>query len=292
MAAEYTDLYRVREYLSLASYETGDDRTLLSFIREASRAIDRFTQRRFYPRLEVRRYDYERARYLRLDDDLLEVRSLTTQNGACTIASSVYWLSGGSNWNYSPYNEIVLDETAASMFSFSGTPRRANAVSGLWGFHTDWPSAFRNTGTSLPASMSADTSVLNLAGAGSFGAGASDTEFNYPRVSVGATLKIGDEYIRILDGGSTATLTLVERGAHGTVAASHASGASIAKFLPEPEIETAARRLAAWKYAAKDAPFQAKIAFPALGEISIPQAWPPDVLDSLMRFKRYRLGLV
>lgn len=284
MTNEYTNLARVRLYLSLASQNTQDDRILLNFMGRASRAIDRYTRRKFYPRQETRFFDYEKPQEVRLDDDMLALTTLKYQNGACTISSGVMWLGTGKSWNYPPYDRIVLDKSSGSVLNYSGTPQRAIEVTATWGYHEDWANAWVDTGTSLAGAYNIGAGSLSLAGAGSAGTGASDIEGDFPRMGVGDILKIGEQYFSVT-GGTTSGNDVMIRGAmNGTTAASYASGASIARFAPEPDIEWATRRLVVWEYGQKDTPYETKTANVQFGTISVPTSWPSDVRDRIDRF--------
>ena len=293
----YTNLARVRDHLGLntgpASGTTADDATLLNFMGRASRSIDRYTRRKFYPRVELRRYDYKDAQKVFLDDDLLELTTLATQNGACTVASGVLWLSTGDNWNRPPYDSIIVDDSSGSVLNFSGTPKRANEVSGIWGYHEDWSNAWVDTGACLNDAYSASGTSLGLAGAGSVGAGASGVFGEHPRIAVGNLLKIGDEYLQVLGGGTSGNASVLVRGfMNGTTAAAHASGASIARFEPEPDIEWATRRLTGWLFGQKDSPYTNKTAFVQIGQIEIPTAMATDVRQKIDRYVRATIQVV
>lgn len=291
----YTTLDSIRKYATLASQSTADDEALLNLIDQASRAIDRYTHRKFYPRLETRFYDHPKqdSRALRLDDDLLDLKTFKTMNGACTVASGVMWLSTGGQWNYPPYDKIILKHNSGSVLNFSGTPQRSNEVTGVWGYHEDYAQAWVNTGTSLAADYTASAGSISLAGAGSYGAQASDVNGIAPRIAVGDTLMIANHYFAVTAGSASGNgIVIVRPYINGTVPASIvsggsiASGASIAKWAPEPDIEWAAKRLTAWTYGQRDTPYQNITVNRALGTIQIPQSWPPDVLDRMERFKR------
>ena len=287
----YTNLARVRDYLGLnsaaASGNTADDATLMNFIGRASRSIDRYARRKFYPRNELRRYNYKDSGKVSLDDDLLELTTLATQNGACTVGSGVMWLSTGDNWNRPPYDTIVLDDSSGSVLNFSGTVQRANEVTGTWGYHEDWANAWVDTGASLNDAYSASGTTLGLAGAGSVGAGASDVWGEHPRIAPGDLLKIGDEYFQALGGGTSGNASVVVHGyMNGTTAANHGSGASIARFAPEADIEWATRRPTGWLFGQKDVPYSNKTAFVQLGTIEIPQGLATDIKQKIDRFVR------
>lgn len=287
----YSRLSAVKEYLNFNTTEASgnlvDDATLVNFINRASRAVDTYTRRRFYPRYETRLYDYIDSTAIRLDDDLLALSALRTQNGASLVASGVLYLATGENWNRPPYDRIVLKSDSGSALQYSGTAQRANEVVGWWGYNENYPDAWVDTGTSLLINYTASAGSINLAGAGSFGTGASDLFGEHPRISVGDLLKIGEQYFHVLASGSAGNnIALVKPYANGTSGASAGSGASIARFYYEPDIEWATRRLATWLYAGRDTPFQNKTAFVQFGTLEIPVGLAVDVKQKLERFKR------
>jgi len=282
----YSNLTAVKDYLAHASPDSSDDAILLTFIRNASRAIDKYTRRKFYPRVETRFYNNDNIKTILLDEDLLALQTLKTQSGACTVGSPVMWMQTGEVHNFPPFNRIVISDSQGSVLSYSGTPQRSQEVTGTWGYHEDYNNAWLDTGTSLAVNYTASAPSMNLAGAGSAGTGASDAWGNAPRMSVGDLLKIGDQMFHITGAGSAATIVNVLPYANGTTAVSHASGASIAKFVYEPDIEFATRRLAAWSYAQRQTPYEVRSAFPALGEVTINESLPLDVKERIERFKR------
>lgn len=283
----YTTLDAVRRYLGLASANSSDDELLNNFMRRASRSIDRYTRRKFYPRVDTRYYNLaEDSQVVKLDDDLLEVTTLKTQNGACTVASSVFWAGTGESWNHPPYDRIVFDTSTGCTLNYSGTPQRATEVTGVWGYHEDWANAWIDTGTSLAANYNASGASLSLAGAGSAGTGASDVYGDAPRIAVGDLLKVGDEYLYVMGGTTSENNVLVHGYMNGTTAASHPSGTSIARFAPEADIEWSTRRLTAWLFGQKDSPYTNKQAFVQLGTIELPEAVAKDVKDKIDRFMR------
>ena len=292
MANEYTTLAKVRDYLGMntgaASSNTQDDALLLNFANRASRAIDRHCRRKFYPRSETRFYDDAEAQRIQVDDDLLGVTSLVTQNGACALSSGLYWPKTGDNWNRPPYDSIEIDTSSGSTLYYSGTPQRSNRVVGIWGYHESYPDdAWIDTGTSLLANYSASGGTIALAGAGSVGAGASDVNGEHPRISPGDILKIGDEFFSVLGGGTSGNgSVIVKPYQNGTTATAHASGASIAKWAAEPDIEWSTRRLVGWMFGQKDTPYQNKTAFVQLGTLEIPVGLANDIKSKIDRFVR------
>jgi len=213
----YTTLAQVRQYLTMASANNSDDDLLIRFMRRASNAIDTYCRRKFYPHIEVRKYDLVNSDMVKLDKELLELTTLATQNGACAVGNTVLFLGTGKNWNRPPYDRIVIDSSSGSTLNYSGTPQKANHVTGIWGYHEDWGNAWVDTGTSLANAYTASAASITLAGAGSVGVGASDVYGEYPRISVGNLLKIDSEYFYVIGGATSGNgTTTVLPYANGT----------------------------------------------------------------------------
>jgi len=100
-------------------------------------------------------------------------------------------------------------------------------------------------------------------------------------------LKIGDQYLQALGGGTSGNASVLVHGfMNGTTATSHASGASIARFAPEPDIEWATRRLTGWLFGQKDSPYTNKTANVQFGVIEIPQGMATDIKQKIDRYVR------
>lgn len=283
----YTTLDTVRKYLSLGSADNADDENVLGLIKVASRAIDKYTRRHFYPTSATRFYSHDESQRVKLDEDLLSLTTFKTQNGASTLSSGVLFLMTGDEWNTPPYDRIVINESAGCVLTYSGTPQKSNEVTGLWGYHENYESAWIDTGTSLATSYGASGGSIGIAG-GSTGTGSSDVNGEAPRISVGNKLRIGDEFFDVY--GGNGSIINVTPYANGTTAASHAASTTVYKFAYEPDIEWAATRLTTWVVGQQMTPYQTKTAFLGLGQLSIPEAWPPDARDRLDRFVRRKIA--
>ncbi len=290
MANEYSNLARLRQYIqldSLASANTEDDALLFRLLNRASRAIDTYTRRKFYPTSETQFYDYVESRQVKFGDDLVSLTAVKYLNGACTMGSGVMWMAAGRDWNRRPADRLILNKSSGSVFNFTGTPQRAVEIDGVWGYHENWNDAWVDTGACLSASYAASGLSLSLAGAGSAGSGASDILGDYPRIAVGDLVKIDNEWMQVTGGAASGNGTVVVKPyANGTTAASHASGASITRFHPEPDIEWCALRLASWRFGQRAQPYTEKLGNAALGTYLTPIDMPPDVKDALDRFVR------
>lgn len=274
----YVPLSELRDYLTLASSNTTDDETLKGFARDASRGIDKYTRRTFYPRIETRRYDTPSSDTLRLDRDFLSVSGLSDMNGASEIPSSNYWLSRGEDWNFRPYDRIVLDDSTGEAFNYSGTPRRAVHVEGVTGFHES--DGWVYSGTSVIGDLTQGNRFAFVGG--SLG---QDLEGHSPRFALGVTIKVENEFMMIEQGSGLSNIG-IQRGLNGTDSASHASGTAIYVWKPEKDIAFYTKRLASWQYMQSQSPYTERIAVPGMGSIDVPGSWPKDIRKGLDRFVR------
>ena len=288
MNPPYANLAQAREYLALASQNTDDDAVLLSFLNRASRSIDRYCRRPFFPKRETRTYDYKMSDRIKLDAELLKLDTLTTENGGETIGQSILIFQTGENYNYGPWDTITIRSDSGSLLNFSATEQQANSVTGFWGYHEDYANAWVDTGTSLAGSYAASATSLSLAGAGSAGVGASDVNFEAPRISPGDLLWVEGEMFLAVGGAGNNNATVIPHFS-GTSSNDHASGVAVYKFTPEPDINFATLRLTSWMYGQRMSPYESKTAFVQLGTVSIPSSWATDIRDKIDRYKRTTL---
>lgn len=287
MANTYSTIEKVRTYLTLGSANIQDDSMLLGYLNRASRSVDKYTRRYFYPLRKTRYYDYDQSQEIRLDDDLLALDALSTQNGASTISQGALYLMTGNNYNRPPYDRIVLRSNSGSLLFYSGTDQQANQITAYWGYNEDYSNAWIDTGTSLAGSVNLTAGSISLAGAGSYGVGASDANFEAPRIAIGDTLKIESEFFHVVGGGASGNSSpFVLRAQNGTSANNHATGTAIYKYAPDPDIQWATERLSAWLYGQQSTPYETKTAYVGMGGLTIPQGLAVDVKQRLDRFKR------
>jgi hypothetical protein len=260
----YGTLNQIRDRLP-GMTATTDDELLLDYLEDASRMLDGATGRRFYPRIATRHFDHpEDDETLKVDDDLLEVSTFTTDNGGVTIAPADYYLKCGATYNLTPYDRLVLrrDGTQPNLL-YSGTPQKANAVTGTWGYHDDWSSAWRDSGDEVGDASGINASVTSITvGAGS-------------RFGRGQTLKVGDEFMYLAN--ISANSLAVERGLNGSTAAAHDKDTAIYIYVPPREVQRVALRLATWLYKQRESPFSYAISTDADGKLVIPPEAPPEV---------------
>lgn len=283
---EYVTLDNLRSYLSLASADTSDDTELKKFIRDASRAIDRHTRRRFYPvrTASPLRYNIPSDLELVVKEDLLEVKGLSDLNGSSAISSNVFWLSSGHDWNQTPYDRIIIDDSSGSTFNYSGTPQRGVHIDAIVGYHEDYANAWVNTGASLTDALGATVTLASVSGS------AGDDVFGSPsRIQAMNIIKVDEEYMYVSQGTNTSIVQVI-RGINGTSAVAHAASATIYRWNVQSEIENSAKELASYYYAQSKSPYTQRIGNIANGIVNLPDLpMLPTTLSRLSSYVKHRV---
>ena len=257
--------YCTREDVSLASDTRDPGRRGIQIdraIQSAADAVDRITQRRFWPDTGTRYFEwpsgqYSRAWRLWLDrDELIAVNSITLRDTDVEITAGEYLLEPVNSGP--PYTRIELDVTvgaASATFGGSGGTQRAVVVDGVWGY-TDT----RESAGTLNASISSSTASTTVrvtdsaaVGVGSLlycegermlvtGKAFEDTSItldsdltaqaNAIHFTANATGLVAGETIRVnsevmLVGDVTGAEVFVQRAQEGTPLAAHTAGASV-----------------------------------------------------------------
>ena len=222
-----------------------DDGILLQSLTRASRRIDKHcNQRRFYPWLSTRNYNYQDSRNLILDEDLLAVTTLTA--GGTTISASDYYLYP---LNDTPKWKIEIDSSKSTIFDYTSTPQSAVSVNGTWGYHDDWSNAWLDSGDTVeddPLTAAATTITVN-------DADGVDVNGVTPRFSIGQLLKIESEHVVVTDLNLSTNILTVRRGVNGTTAASHDQDTAISVYQPPENVTQATLALAKLYYEGKSA---------------------------------------
>ncbi len=241
-----TTLYRLRQHLGFAAGDTDDDPRLLDALRAASQQIERLTGRHFLPRVATIRHTVNMmdTTELLLDDDLLELTTLTNGDGSVIPTESVLMLPGDGR------AVGVLRLTDGLSFLWDATPMQAVQVTGIWGWHDDPATMWRDSGDSVqddPLTDSATTlTVTDADGA--------DGDQVTPRFQVGQLLRIAAEFVRVLAVDAATNTLTIQRGIQGTTAAEHSQDTAIDVFQPVADVSQLALQWAAWLYRQPDSP--------------------------------------
>ncbi|MHC4301324.1 MAG: head-tail connector protein [Planctomycetota bacterium] len=132
--ADYCTLAQVREYTNFKNASNTDDDALINdLITRASKRIDTYTGRTFTERTETRLLDAVRdvdGRRLWVDDDLLEITTVTNGDGTAVTASE-YVLEPS---NESPKYAIKLLASSSQSWTYNTDSEQAISVNGKWGY--------------------------------------------------------------------------------------------------------------------------------------------------------------
>lgn len=275
----YGTLSDLRRQLGLSSSQTADDDQLLDLLGAASRLIEGYTGRRFYPSRQTQPYTYRDPGVLLLRDDLLVLCLLTNGDGT-TLNSSVIHLHPPG---LPVKSSIVLDRTQAA-FTHTGDPVDAIQVDGIWGYHPNWPNAWADSGDSVQDNpLSSSAAALTVSNAD-----APLTTGYGQRFAVGQLLRIEDEYLHVLAINTTTNVLTVTRGVNGTTAASHDQSTLIEVYQPPADIRQVCLRVAVWLYKQRDAGF-VQAAGALRGQMVVPPALPADVEQVLAPVVRIKV---
>jgi len=268
----YATLAQLRRYLGLRDAQTGDDALLGALLDAASRLIERHTGRRFSPRRSVQRYDCRRPFELLLRDDLLALHALINGDGTLIDLAHVRLEPPDGP----VYAGLALDRARAA-FVYDGDPAGALAVDGTWGYHPDWPAAWRDSGAAVADDpLDAEATTIHLSGSGAV-------------FEAGHLLRAGDEYLRVNGSDPLAGTLTVGRGANGTTPQAHPAGTALAIYAPPADVVQVCLRVAGWLYRQKDAGW-VQAAGGLRGQVTVPPALPDDVALILGPYVRLRVA--
>lgn len=210
--ADYTTVDALRaNYLSAT--ETTQDTLLLSLIRQAARDIDAAGSRSFYPRIETRYYDTPTGASLRFDDDLLAVTAITNGDGVA-LATADYKLYP---LNEDAKHEVRLLPSSGEAWETdsSGNSEGAISVTGTWGYHVRYSSAWADVGAVLTSAVTTTTGTTALVTAGA--------------LKAGDLVKADAEYIYTSAITTAGTATVI-RAVNGSTATTHTTSAAVLRW--------------------------------------------------------------
>ena len=210
-------------HLGLARADASADASLPQKLQEASQLIESLTQRRYCPWLETRAaapLAHDPSQLI-LPDDLLELREIRDAGGLIDLAD-IQRLPDDAD---APASVLRLGKGKRFMPQARG--EASIAITGIWGWHDRWTQAWRASGDSLQAGISASDASISVSDAAG-----SDSDGLSPRFQAMQLLRINDEYLRVIAIDLPKQRLTVQRGAQGTAASDHPLGARIETYVP------------------------------------------------------------
>jgi hypothetical protein len=203
------------------STDTADDAVISQLLQAASRYVDMGTGKVFYPFIQERTFDTPDNRELCLDENLLEVLSITNGDGT-TITAGEYYLVPANKY---PISSIKIYDS--SIYYWTMNPNnsaweQAVTVNAIWGYHNDYAQNGWIVGGKLSEDL--DTSEVD------FDVDSTDL------FEAGQTIRYGNELSNILTK-TVGQITVISRGENGSTAVTHTSGDTIYIWQPMPDLK-------------------------------------------------------
>jgi len=158
------------------------------------------------------------------------------------------------------------------------------SIVGEWGWHSQFARAWQDSGDTVQSNPlnAADTVISVTDVNGAFDPTDTLRIKELPRFSPGQMLRIGDEYLDVIDTDGIANTLTVKRGIRGTAAQQHAQGTAIAIWQPDSVIVRAATKWVGFMYKRRG-DFQ-RIEFDGVQLRTFPEDIPQEVANILTTF--------
>lgn len=211
-----------------ATTDTTDDGIIVDLLEKASRDLDTWTGRQFYPSIESDVYDIPADSELWFKKDVLQVISLT--NGDSTsIASTEYNLNPSG---FTPYYSLKLKGGSSVTWEAdtNGNTDQVITLAAWCGYRRKFAQRAWQLAGTLGAAITDTTTLAFTMTAGH-------------SLTVGQIVKIDNEIYNITTV-ATNTITPVARGDNGSTAATHLNGASVYIWKPEEQAKGVVLELA------------------------------------------------
>jgi hypothetical protein len=221
----YATLTDFKSFQTISSTDATDDSVIEKMLEGASRWIDSYTGRRFYPIIATRYFDVpqevNKPKLLQLDDDLLALTTLTNGDDT-TITSTDYLLQPV---NASPKWGIQLKPSSDVYWEYDSSNEYLAVIDvlGWWGYHDEYSQRAWSTAGTLGAALNASALSATM------------TAGHTLQAAGGQILKIDNEIIISTASGAT-SLTILKRGDNGSTAAAHDNASTVYLWNPMAKI--------------------------------------------------------
>ena len=258
-----------------ASVDATDDALIEVLLKSASNYINTQTSRHFYPYIQTRYFDVPKTeesldmRELKMDDDLLEVLSVTNGDDV-VIPSTEYTIRPR---NASPYKWIRLDDASTYYWATdgSGNSHDVIAVSAIWGCHNHYAQAWLLGSTLAEALDTSETGIDVTSGA---------------LFSVGDLIRFENEFGYV---SAVVTNTLTNtRGENGSTAAIHVTAGNVYIWQVMEEVKTAVLEIAMQANKRRFGQSNSNIqTITSAGVVLTPRDIPAMAVDFIRTYRRY-----
>lgn len=222
---------------------------ILRAIPEVEDWIENRCEMAFVPQVETITMDYSLDNYdiytnqLYLRTPFLEITSVKVDGTTLDLWDGQASTRADSDYYVRPKGQYpihIIQGLQDQVFTPSDVTHYQDGIeiTGITGYHTNYPRAWKASGAAVSTLMDITTTSLVVNDA-------SGIQFDgSPRFSEGQLLRIGTEFMTLWSMNAN-TLT-VERGVLGSTAAAHAVSASVEVWHAQPQIQRAATRWAVY----------------------------------------------
>jgi hypothetical protein len=267
----------------IRSSTTKYDDAMLRMAQAISRAIDAWTGRHFFPRLEARYFTASDGMELWVDD-LISITSVKAdEDGDRTYETT--WAS--TDYDLRPHNALgsyhKLTVTPEGNNAFPTRLERAVEITGVWGFVDDRGAAWEDSTDEVEDDplAAADTSITvnDVDGKNLYGID--------PRFYAGLLCRLGSEYTEITAVAESAGQILTAiRGVNGTTAAEHVQNTQIDIWRPPANVGLAAQIMAIRQYQRASQHYADARANPEIGQLMYTKKMDPEAAELLEPYRR------
>lgn len=256
------------------SPDAPDDAVIEDLIERASRRVDDMCGRVFYPFVATRYYDLPKGRDLWLEDDLLEVTTLT--NGDTNaVSASEYKLHPANEY---PKYALKLKDISSEIWEedSDGSGEQVISLLGFWGYHERYATRGWKTAGTLGAAMS-DTTGLSI----------TLTAGHTLAPGGGQLIKVGTE-LMITTITTSTTATVYARGENGSTAATHLNGSTVYLWQYMEDITGLTVEVASMMYKSRYAPqaVESNTYMSGGGMVVTPRSLPSWAQEVINKYKR------
>ncbi len=265
------------------------DASIISVCRQASRFIDRYCERTFYPRSGVRYFRGNGKAVMTIDDVISVTKVEISDDDGATYSELALNTDYRLTWWGDPNDPRSWTQVEIDPNSTQGTfptGYRALKVTGVWAYADDRDTAWEDSLIDIAAQLAAAAVTMSITDVT-----AKDAWGLATALHTGRLIKIGDEIIEVTgvtDNASPPDAAAILRGRNGSTDALHASASSIYLWRPPEPIKQVAGILTVRAAERGYQGFGDARANPEVGQMFFLKALDPEARGILELYRRMR----